>query len=111
MTAGQPAGAPSATTNRGIARRRSLPAASAYREGGSLLVYSCRQALATEATPHRVLQPFEVLEPCAGKLARTVPRGRGMGNRPLLPGIPSALARSGGRLTPRWASSRIGGCS
>jgi hypothetical protein len=51
-----------------------------------LLVYSGRQDLATEAAAHRVSQPFEGLEPCAGKLARTVPRGRGTGNRLLLPG-------------------------
>jgi hypothetical protein len=89
MTAGRPAGAPSAVVNRGIARRCSLPAAGEYREGGSLLVYSGRPVLATLAVSHRVLQPNQVLEPCAGKLARTVPRGRGTGNRPLLPG-PSA---------------------
>ena len=47
MTAGRPAGAPSADANRGIARRGSLPAASAYREGGPWLVYSGRQDLAT----------------------------------------------------------------
>ena len=35
-------------------------------------------------TVRRVFQPFQVLEPCAGKLARTVPRGRGTGNRLLL---------------------------
>jgi len=43
-------------------------------------------SLTIVATVHRVLQPFEVLEPCAGKLARTVPRGRETGNRLLLPG-------------------------
>ena len=42
MTAGRPAGAPSAVANRGIARRGSLPAASAYREGEAWLVYSGR---------------------------------------------------------------------
>ena len=42
-------------------------------------------------TVRRVSQPNQVLEPCAGKLARTVPRGRGTGNRLLLPGVPSAL--------------------
>ena len=41
-TVGQPAGAPSATTNRGMARRRSLSAASEYREGGASRVYSGR---------------------------------------------------------------------
>jgi hypothetical protein len=45
-------------------------------------------------TVRRVFQPFQVLEPCAGKLARTVPRGRGTGNRLLLPGVPSSLRSS-----------------
>jgi hypothetical protein len=42
-------------------------------------------------TVRRVSQPNQVLEPCAGKLACTVPRGRGTGNRLLLPGVPVAL--------------------
>ena len=56
------------------------------------------------ATVHRVSQPYEVLEPCAGKLARTVPRGRGTGNRPLLPGVPVALRAPAAGYAERSAS-------
>jgi hypothetical protein len=91
MTARQLAGAPSAAKVRRTVRPRSLPAAGKYREGDPSHMSSYRQGLMTVAAGHRVSQPFEVLEPCAGKLACTVPRGRGTGNRLLLPGVPSAL--------------------
>ena len=37
---------------------------------------------------------FERLERCEGKLSRTVPRGRGAGNSPLLPGALKIKKRS-----------------
>lgn len=56
---------------------------------------------------HRVLQPFEVLEPCAGKLARTVPRGRGTGNRLLLPG---ASCGGAGETSARRMQTMVDAC-
>ena len=47
---------------------------------------SPKMSASTELKVVKVQAPKEVLEPCAGKLARTVPRGRETGNRLLLPG-------------------------
>ena len=53
---------------------------------------------------HRVLHgAFERLEPCEGRLSRTVLRGRGGSNAALLPGASLRVAADAGRwvLAPR----------
>ncbi len=54
-----------------------MVAAGLYREG---------EARYNLGTPRLVFKALERLEPCAGKLARTVLRGEGRRNAPFLPG-------------------------
>jgi hypothetical protein len=120
MTVGRPTGAPSAEGLHWAridwrAVRREVYRLQVRAAGCSELwrrVRWCAIVTASMAivTVRRVFQPFQVLEPCAGKLARTVPRGRGTGNRLLLPGVPATLRVPAAGYAQRSAPCRLSRC-